>query len=419
MPEKEKKKTILTKEEREEGRQNITASIFFGSVIISLAIIIIGGIWAIGDIFSTQKFIIFLSLSLFSQIFISGLIVVGIFFLGLILLVLFRRGKRYVLKLLFEEKPELAEKETEEYLPAKIITLGALISFCVVFVGLVFALIESMVQVQIDPTGFWSFLGDLTGGSWVFLIGLLILILTGLILGAFYFWQNGYYVTINRILRYNQKIISPYTFSDKQKNTGRITFIAVILGILLIIFGVIWAIIDAAVLDWASSFQSLPYGVQFSFFGIFGVSLFGLLIGAMMVFKWGNNTINGALFGKKYPEMDKDSLSAKILTIGILVGICMIAISLIVWLIASSLGGTDIFNIFTTLQALSMGLVIMSIGIVITAFLVLILMFTFLINNGYGFIMEKVLKLEEGINKGIEKGEQKIKGKIDDMKKDK
>ncbi|MCP4762306.1 MAG: hypothetical protein GY870_11040, partial [archaeon] len=86
--------------------ENIVATVFFGLITLSLAIIILGGVWAIGDLFSTQKFVLFSQLSFPSQIFIAGFILVIIFFLCIILLVVYRRGKTAVLNSLFKAKPE-------------------------------------------------------------------------------------------------------------------------------------------------------------------------------------------------------------------------------------------------------------------------------------------------------------------------
>jgi len=88
-------KSALSKEEIKIKRQNITATVFFSLITVSTAIIIIGGIWLIGDLFSQEKLAIFLTLSLPVQIFIIGLIIVGLFFLGILMLIIYRRGKKY------------------------------------------------------------------------------------------------------------------------------------------------------------------------------------------------------------------------------------------------------------------------------------------------------------------------------------
>ena len=230
-------KSVLSKEEIDIKRQDITATVFFSLITVSTAIIIIGGIWLIGDLFSQEKLEIFTTLSLPFQIFIIGLIIVGLFFLGILMLIIYRRGKRILLKLLFGVKTDEDLKEKEEYFPAKIITAGALISFCVIFIGLILALIESIIGSQSDSTGFWVFLGDLTGGGWILLIGLILIALTGLILGVFYSWQNGYYFFLNKILK-RKEAPSKYTFSKNQKITGRIFFIIFVISTLMIIFGI-------------------------------------------------------------------------------------------------------------------------------------------------------------------------------------
>jgi hypothetical protein len=385
-------KSALTKEEIDKKRQNITATVFFSLITVSTAIIIIGGIWLIGDLFSQEKLAIFLTLPLPVQIFIIGLIVVGLFFLGILMLIIYRRGKNLLLKLLFGVKTDEDLKEKEEYLPAKIITAGALISFCVIFIGLIIALIQSMIEFQSETTGFWIFLGDLTGGGWILLIGLILMVLTGLILGAFYSWQNGYYFFLNKILK-RKEGKSEYSFSNNQKIIGRVFFVIFVIATLMIIFGIIWAIIDALVLDWGNTFRTYPFGIQFSILGIFFTSLFGLLIVAMMLFKWGNKQILNSLFGKKHPEIKKESTLANVITIGIISGIFLIIIGILAWLVSLA-AGIEFINLFLVLLDLSIGLLIMSIGVIIAIFLLLILAFAYSYNNGYSYIL-KIVKTGE------------------------
>ena len=118
-----------------------------------------------------------------------------------------------------------------------------------------------MIGLQSDPSGFWAFLGDLTGGGWILLIGLIIITLTLLILGVFYSWLNGYFFFLNKILK-RKEVPSKYTFSDKQKITGRIFFGIFVFSILMVIFGIAWATIDALVLDWGITFRAYPIGIR-------------------------------------------------------------------------------------------------------------------------------------------------------------
>ena len=136
-----------------------------------------------------------------------------------------------------------------------------------------------------------------------------------------------------------------------------------------------------------------PFGIQFSILGIFFTSLFGLLIVSMMLFKWGNNHILNSLFGKKHPDIKKESVLANVITIGILAGIFLITIGIITWLISLATG-TGFINLFLVLSTLSIGLLIMSIGVVIAIFMLLILAFAYSYNNGYSYVL-KIVKSGE------------------------
>jgi hypothetical protein len=162
----------------------------------------------------------------------------------------------------------------------------------------------------------------------------------------------------------------------------------------MVIFGIAWAIVDALVLDWGITFRAYPIGIQVSVLGIFFTSLFGLLIVSMMLFKWGNKQILNSLFGKKHPEIKKESVLANVITIGILAGIFLITIGVIAWLISLA-AGTEFINLFLVLWALSTGLLIMGIGVVIAIFLLLILAFTYSYNNGYSYVLKIVKSVEK------------------------
>jgi drug/metabolite transporter (DMT)-like permease len=379
----------------DDKQKNITATVFFGFIIAALAIIIIGGIWSIGDLFSQDKFGAFLNLDLPFQILITGVIVIVLFFLGIFFLILFRRGKNRLKNSLFPSKPKDDLKDKEEYLPAKIITAGALVGFCVIFIGLFWAFIESLITMN-NEGEFWNFLQDFTGGNWVLLAGLILLALTGLVLGAFYSWQNGYYFFLNRILKRAEKITIE-DFKKGKRITAQVIFVIFVIGIISIILGIVWTIVDSF-LEFGETFSAFPMGFQFSFMGILATSLFGFLIIALMLFRWGNKQILNTMFGKKSPDLKRDNITANIITIGILLGIFLIAVSLFFWLgilIANLLGGSE--NLFIVLLSMSAGLLIMAIGIIVVIILLLVLAFSYSYNNGYALVLKRIVKLDSSL----------------------
>ena len=420
-------KSPLLSAEKAEVAKNVIVKSILWITMVGLFVTVIGGIWAIGDIFSQQKFSSFIDLEIQSQLFITGLILLGIFFLVLFLVVLYKRGKTNLMESLFKEAPEKEVKSADEYLPAKLITGGALISFFAIFVGLIVAFLTFIFDKTVfaDELGFWSIMGDLTGGSTVLMIGIIVLILDGLIFGMIYIWQNGYYLLINKILRYNQKVNEIHDFSKNERITGKIVFGIIVVILVGIVFGIVWSIIESFSGDWGTTFRTYVFGIQLSFYGFFSSLAFGTLISAMFVYKWGNNVIMKAIFIQYTPKStDKDNLPAKILAVGILVAIVLLASSLIIWVItlivdAVSSGTTD--NIFASLAALSGGLALLAYSLITELFVILILFFIFFLHNGYAFTLLKIMKTESIIDSGLEeskiraqkKKEQRVKKRED------
>ena len=356
------------------------AQVFVGIITACIFILIIGAIWAIGDLLSQDKFGIFLTLSLFSQIFISGVLIIGLFILSIFMVVIYRRGRDSVLQSLFKAKPEKTDLET--YMPAKVIAAGALISIFTIFLGLLIALIQLLVEGS-NPAGFFAFLGDISGGLRILIIGGFLLAFTLLGLAATYAWENGYFFVMNIILRRNQKFAPlPVEFSKGQKITGNIFFGIVVGSVILMVVGIIIAILDAVspTGTW-DEFAAYPLGIKFSIIGCFASGLFLLLIGAMTIYKWGNRIILVSLFVRLQPfEMKKDNTSAKVIAWGILIGIFLIIFSLSVWLISVWVEafGEEVGNPFQSLAGLSPGLLIITIGLIVLIFAILINLFAYL-----------------------------------------
>ena len=410
----------LTPEQKEERRENIIVTIILWLTTVGLFISVIGIIWRIKDLFTETGLADFLLLALQTQIFIIGLILLGTFFLTLFLVVLYRRGKRSMHSMLFKEKYEELSKD-ETYMPAKLITAGTLICIFTIFLGLVIAIIGFFLNAGVgeDPLNIWGWFTGLTGGSRILLVGGSILTLDALLYSGIYTWVNGQWVVINQILKYNKKIEEKHSFEKNQKIIGNITFTIIIIEILMIIVGLIWAIIDAAFLDYGNTFRSYPVGIQISFYGIFGALLFTTLIFSMFFYKRGNNLILTALFVQISPkDIEKDNPTAKVITIGILISISLMVVGLIIWLLSVIISAVaeSTGNIFTTLAGMSGGLALLSYSVIAEVFTILTLLFTFFLHNGYSFTMDKIIKMERSLDDGIESGKKKTDERKEERK---
>ncbi len=408
--------------ERELRFQSIIIKIILWMTAIGIFVSTVGLFWAIGDIFSTSKWKEFLNLSIQTQIFIVGLILLGLFFLVLFLVVFYKRGSRNLQRNLFKVDKELKKSKDEAYLLAKYIAAGTLIAVFLVFTGLIIALIEFLFG-HITSTNIPDFFTTLTGGSITLIIGLILLLFDGLIYSMIFIWENGHNWVIESILLYNERVESKYDFSSKQKITGKIFFGIIVLELIGVVFGVVWAIIESITSDWGSAFRTYPIGIQTSFYGIFAALFFGTLVFAMFFYKRGNNLIMTSLFVQYHPKKsEKENLSAKVITVGILFAITLIVVGLIIWIVtliisATSTGGGD--NLFIWLAGLSNGLALLAYSALIGTFTVLGLLFSYFLHNGYYFTLEKILILEEKIDTGLDEGKAKAIEKKEKKKKEK
>ena len=410
-------KSIEKKEEKKispngfDNKEEIASKVFFGTIMISIFVIIIGLIWGIADLIEPEgKWEWFVQQALYTQVFYIALMVLFLLIVGIFITVFYRRGRNWLLQGLFGKKPSEFES-SEEYLPAKIIAGGMLVSIAVVVLGLLIAFFQEYVA-GIDSSGFIGLVDIQSGGLRLLLVGIFIQIIVWLILGFLYIWQNGYYFVMNYILRYNKKFVDP-GYNEKQKIIGRVFFVITVVSVILILGGIVYSIMDAVQPEgkW-DSFKTYAFGLQFAILGIFFVGLFGLLVGSMMLYKWGNILILDALFLNRNKKLDEDEKTkiAKVLTWGIMITIFAIIVSAISYLISVGfeLEGVNIFNLGT----LSGGLTVLLIGMFILLFDVLILLFSFIYKNGYALMVVQVIKLQDGFEKKMfERKEAKKKEK--------
>lgn len=407
--------------------ENVVVQVILWMTTLGLFWSCISLVWAIGDLFSETKFEDFLAISLQSQLFIVGIILMGIFFLVLFLVVFYRRGRRNLHKSLFKEIPKEEISQEETYQIAKYIAAGALIAVFLVFTGLIIALIEFLFGNFFNENT-PDFFKNLTGGTISLIVGFIVLLFDGLVYSMVYIWQNGHRWVIHSILLYNEKAEFKHVFTKNQQLTGKILFALIVAELIGVVFGVVWAIIESFTGDWGSSFRLYPVGIQISFYGVFGALFFGTMVFSMFFYKRGNNLIMTSLFVQYQPkETEKDNFAAKVITVGILVAITLIVVGLLIWLVSliiqafSSGGGT---NLFTFLSSLSSGLALLAYSTLFGIFTILGLLFSYFLHNGYFFTLEKILTLEskidssldEGITKGEEKREQRKKKKKDKKK---
>lgn len=406
--------TESTKNEAyDETHEKIIVWIILGILMIGLALLAVGIVWAIKDLFTKSAWEDFKQANIATILFTIGIILMGLFFLVLFLFVVFKRGKTRIAKRLFAHKPSLELKEGEEYLPAKLITAGTLISIFLICAGLVIASINALVSgIGGSSTSFWSQFVDLheTIG-----IGLIILIFSGiflvldlLIYGGVYVWMHGQGIVVNKILKYNKDVIEKYAFSKTQKTIGKIILGMVTVELLTIVLGIIWALVDA--ISGGGGISSIEeIGLKIALFSFVAAALFATLIGVLFLYKRGLNLILVAIFIQLSPVKERTNSMAKIITLGLLSGIGLIIIGLLAWLIDVILrttGGSET-TLFTILGSLSTGLSILTYAFMALVFTILGLFFSFVFHNGYGWALEKVVKIEEGLSETLKSKEEK------------
>ena len=161
-------------------------------------------------------------------------------------------------------------------------------------------------------------------------------------LAFIYFWYNGYYFIVSRILHRNEKYVVPWAYSKSQKNTGMVFFILFIASILTVIIGLAWAIGDYFSTDKFQAFLNASLGVEFLIITLIATIIFALLILAMFFYKSGNMAILTSLYFKNpLPETNKNYPAAKVITIGIMAGFSLIVIAVVAWVFSK---GTSLMH---------------------------------------------------------------------------
>ncbi|MHA1619817.1 MAG: hypothetical protein ACTSVZ_11095 [Promethearchaeota archaeon] len=420
-PPKKAPRPSKTPTERDKMMQDIIVKTILWMTTIGIFVSTIGLILAIGDMFSTEKLALFMELSFQSKLFVLGIILLGIFFLVLFLVVFYKRGRKNIKKNLFKEITQDTRSGDEAYQIAKYIAAGALVAVFLIFTGLIIALFEFLFGTfafDIIPD-FWK---DLTGGTYVLVISLIFLLFDGLLYSMIFIWENGHSFVIDSILIFNEKTLGKHDFTKNQQTVGKVLFALIVAELIGIVFGVVWAIIESFTGDWGALFRDYPIGIQISFYGIFASLFFGTMVFSMFFYKRGNNLIMTALFVQYQPKgARKDNISAKVITIGILVAILFMFGGLIIWLIAlliEVLGSETATNLFMILAELSSGLTLLAYSTLIGVFTILALLFSYFFHNGYYVTLEKIMALESKIDSDLDEGLAKAEERKADRKKE-
>ncbi len=417
-----KEKPKMSPEEKEQLYKDITVKTILGIYVTGLFVTIVGVIWAIKDAFTTGAWEAFQDLAIQTKLFVMGLVLVIGFFLVLFLVVLYKRGKTSLAEKLFKEIPELDKKDKEEYMLAKFITVGGLLSFFLIFLGFVINII-SLIFSNNDDEGFFSFMANWPGGPRILIAGILILFMNALLYALIYIWQNGYHIIVNKILKYNKKVKGNQYFEQNEQLIGKIVFLTIV-GILIgMVLGVLWIIIDMISSDFGTYFRGdLAFGSQISIIGIIATFIFIALIVTMFFYKSGNKFIMTALFEQYKPkDMDEENSSAKWLAGGILVAVTLIIISLLIWFISAMVTAIAASGetIFTILAAQTNGAALFAYCLTVEIFILLGLLFSFFLHNGYAFTYVRLIKAEKLLDDTLTKVETKKKEKKEKKVKDK
>ena len=337
----------------------------------------------------------------------------GLFFISIFIVIFYRTGRNALLRSLFQIKVQ--NQETEEFLPAHVISFGTLISIIILVFGFCYTGLQLyMEQNATQHSDLFLFISNLTGGVQILLGSGIWILIVLLILAFMFFWKNGYYFVVSRILRVNEKIVSPMEYTSSQKIVARIFFILAVTSFILIILGIIWAIADAFVQNgkW-QSFLNYPISTQITILAAFSAGIFLLLIVVMFFYRMGNNFILKMLYYRiPVPESGKGYMSAKILAAGILISIFFIILALIAWIFSQYLklfitqAGPE--NFFEDTYQLSGGLTLLSFSAIAAIFILLILSFVYIAHNGYILMRYEILNTQDKLDKHLAM-ESKIK----------
>lgn len=354
-----KQKNKKTKKKKRNGKT--TASVTFYYIIaVSVIALAIGSIWAGMDAIQPEgKWEWFLGLGVGLQFIIIGAFGIIFFILLISAWVMFRKGNKLIYNLLYPDIEKI--KEPKENTWAKIITAGLLISVFIITSGLVASIIDSIFAGD-GSQSFFEFLFTLPNGLKIMLISGLVLLITSLLVGFVWIWENGYNMVLNKILKTEPHKKPEY--SKKQRIASTNVYVISFVAIIALAFGSVWSIADAiAPTGKWEAFVDYPLSWQITIIGALASLLFELLIFGLMFYRRGLDAIKKRLF--KNIEFDgkiEPSQIDKFGTIGLLLFLLIILIggiyTLLMYLIQLSEGG-ETTSLIDWLIALPNGLLIL------------------------------------------------------------
>ncbi|MHA1729305.1 MAG: hypothetical protein ACTSWY_11315 [Promethearchaeota archaeon] len=186
-------------------------------ILISVILLCFGAIWGIGDFVTENKFELFLGSNWALQFSIIGSLASLLFFLLIMGLVFFQRGKDLIFKFLFVKK--IVTEEIPANKAAKFITIGFLVWIIGLLIGFVIIVIQNLIILASGGSGsMLEFFIELTGGLRIILIGGLLLGSIWSLIGLWSFAQNGYYFTLTKIIKARESISGEYQDEDEEEN---------------------------------------------------------------------------------------------------------------------------------------------------------------------------------------------------------
>jgi len=326
------KKTKADKNKNFRVRKTVASVVFYYIIALSVIALAFGSIYAIMDaIQPTGKWDWFLSIS-------PGLkfVIIGAFgFLFFVLLttawILFRRGNRFIFKLLYPdiERPKIKRENSS----AKVITAGLLISVFIIAAGVVISILQGMFSGGTNED-FLSFISTLPGGLLTMLISLLILSITLLIVIFVWIWENGYNFVLNKIVKYNAPKDEEFKIftTRKRKITTTLVYVITFVALIILAFGIIWAILDAfqPTGKW-ESFTLLPITIKITVIASLASLLFILLILSLLFYRQGRIAIGKIIYKEVEYKHGIPTKADKILTIGLLTFLNIIILGFAIW----------------------------------------------------------------------------------------
>jgi hypothetical protein len=385
------------------ARAHFISKFFVGALILELFVVIGGGAWALGDQISTSKWDWFIALPFQWQVVIISLIAFSAFVIFFGLVILYRRGRNAVLKALYGKiMPTDESIEFSSNQIPRIVVGITMISALVLLSGAVIAFIE------ISTTGGLSLDGEmalvfsyLTGGERLLLVITFIIIMTALVLGFLFLWQTGYNFIMTRLARINKKFKQVNTMLNaRQQRISSIIFIAIVGTIVVMVFGLIWLILDVATpsgTPWEIFIGTNNVGLMIIFFGLFSTIVSLVLLSLMMRYYWLRSINDRALFEHKHVHARLHaSTSQRVVATGLI-------LTLYVVLLVSPLIPIDIIGFFTLLGSFRLGESVLSISGFVLLVIFLFLGSVYFLFNGYGYLLDKFEHLEEHLDEPVHK----------------